>query len=54
VAVAQYTHTHKQYTEQHIETEYPEPNTHNNKNTSIHKIKQKRTKQYILIYSDTK
>jgi len=33
VAVVQYTFTHKQYTEQHNETEYPEWNIHNNKNT---------------------
>jgi uncharacterized protein YceK len=26
-------HTHKQYTEQHNETEYPERNIHKNKNT---------------------
>jgi hypothetical protein len=33
VAVAQHTFTHKQYTEQHNETEYTERNIHNNKNT---------------------
>jgi hypothetical protein len=33
VAVVQYTFTHKQYTEQHDETEYTERNIHNNKNT---------------------
>jgi hypothetical protein len=33
VAVVQYTFTHKQYTEQHNETEYTERNIHNNKNT---------------------
>jgi hypothetical protein len=33
VAVVQYTLTHKQYTEQHNETEYTEQNIHNNKNT---------------------
>ena len=33
VAVVQYTFTLKQYTEQNIETEYPEQNIHNNKNT---------------------
>ena len=33
VAVVLYTFTHKQYTEQHNETEYPERNKHNNKNT---------------------
>jgi hypothetical protein len=32
VAVVQYTFTHKQYTEQHSETEYAERNRHNNKN----------------------
>jgi hypothetical protein len=30
VAVVQYTFTHKQYTEQHNETEYTERNVHNN------------------------
>jgi len=41
VAVVQYTFTHKQYTEQHNETEYPERNIHSNKNTyeiMVHKI----------------
>jgi hypothetical protein len=33
VAVVQYTFAHKQYTEQHIETEYTERNIHNDKNT---------------------
>jgi len=33
VAVVQYTFTHKQYTEQHNETEYPERNIHNDMNT---------------------
>ena len=33
VAVVQYTFTHKQYTGQHKETEYPKRNIHNNKNT---------------------
>jgi hypothetical protein len=33
VAVVQYTFTHKQYTEQHDETEYRQRNIHNNKNT---------------------
>jgi hypothetical protein len=33
VAEVQYTFTHKQYTEQHSETEYTEWNIHNNKNT---------------------
>jgi hypothetical protein len=32
VAVVQYTFTHKQYTEQHNETEYTERNIYNNKN----------------------
>ena len=31
--VCVYTFTHKQYTEQHNETEYTERNIHNNKNT---------------------
>jgi len=33
VAVVQYTFTHKQYTEQHNETEHPEQNIHNNNST---------------------
>jgi hypothetical protein len=33
VAIVRYTFTHKQYTEQHNETEYTEQNIHNNKNT---------------------
>jgi len=33
MAVVQYTFTHKQYTEQHNETEYTEQHIHNNKNT---------------------
>jgi len=33
VAVVQYTFTHKQYTEQHNEMEYPEYKIHNIKNT---------------------
>jgi len=33
VAVVQYTFTHKQYTEQHNETEYTERNVPNSKNT---------------------
>ena len=33
VAVVQYTFTHKQYTEQHNETEYTERNIHFNKNS---------------------
>jgi hypothetical protein len=33
VTVVQYTFTHKQYTEQHNETEYTEWNIHNNKST---------------------
>jgi hypothetical protein len=41
-----------QYTEQHNETEYPERNIHNNKNTeqwehTMYKIKLKLTKHYI-------
>ena len=32
-STVQHTVTHKQYTEQHNETEYPERNIHNNKNT---------------------
>ena len=31
-STVQYTFTHKQYTDQHSETEYPERNIHNNKN----------------------
>jgi hypothetical protein len=37
VAVVQYTFTHKEYTEQHNETEYTERNIHNNKNTEANK-----------------
>jgi cell division protein FtsL len=37
VAIVQYTFTHKQYTEQHNETEYLERNIHNNKNTNTNK-----------------
>ena len=33
VAVVQYTFARKQYIEQHIKTEYPERNIHNDKNT---------------------
>jgi hypothetical protein len=33
VAVVQYTFTHKQYIEQHNETEYTDRRIHNNKNT---------------------
>jgi hypothetical protein len=33
VAAVQYIFTHKQYTEQHSETEYTERNIHNSKNT---------------------
>jgi len=33
VAERQYTFTYKQYTEQHNETQYPERNIHNNKDT---------------------
>ena len=32
VAAVQYTFTHKQYTEQHNETEYTEQNIHNKHN----------------------
>jgi len=32
-STVQYTFTHEQYTEQHNETEYPERNVRNNKNT---------------------
>ena len=32
-STVQYTFTHKQYTEQHNETKYPERNIHNSKNT---------------------
>jgi hypothetical protein len=37
VAVIQHTFTHKQYTEQQNETEYPEQNIHNNKNSLTNK-----------------
>ena len=33
MAVVQYAFAHKEYTEQHNETEYPEQNLHINKNT---------------------
>jgi hypothetical protein len=33
MAVIQYKFTHKQHTEQQNETEYPEMDIHNNKNT---------------------
>jgi hypothetical protein len=38
VAAVQYTFTHKQYTEQHNETEYTERNIHNSKNNMIQYI----------------
>ena len=38
VAAVQYTVTHKQYTEQHNETEYPEGNIHSNKTTWFTKL----------------
>jgi hypothetical protein len=41
VAVVQYTFTHKQYTEQHSQTEYTERNIHYNKN------KNKLTKEHV-------
>ena len=41
MAVVQYTFTHKQFIEQHNETEYTERNRHNNNNTY--------TKQYEYI-----
>jgi hypothetical protein len=44
VAVVQYTFTHKQYTEQHNETEYTERNIHNDKNTYAN-----RRTHYIII-----
>jgi hypothetical protein len=37
MAIVQYAFTHKQYTEQHNETEYTEQNIRNNKNKSIQK-----------------
>jgi hypothetical protein len=37
MAAVQYTFTHKQYTEQHNETEYTEYYIHNNKNTYANK-----------------
>jgi hypothetical protein len=48
VTAAQYIFTHKQYTEQHNVTEYPEQNMRNNKNTytRIHK-------QYTEQHSET-
>jgi hypothetical protein len=38
VAVVQYTSTHKQYTEQHNETEYTEWNIYNNKNIVLFRV----------------
>ena len=38
IAVVQYTFTHKQYIEQHNETEYLERNIYNNKNTWFTKL----------------
>ena len=38
MAVVQYTFTHKQYTEQHSEIDYPEQNVHNSKNTQFTKL----------------
>jgi len=37
VAVVQYTFTHKKYTEQHNETQYPEQNIRNDKNKETNK-----------------
>jgi hypothetical protein len=39
VAALQYTFTHKQYTEQHNDTEYTERNIHNNNTIKIHNIR---------------
>jgi hypothetical protein len=58
VAAVQYTFTHKQYTGQHNETEYPEQNRtyitirihkHNNKHTQFTKLNRS-IKTYNLIY----
>ena len=38
VAAVQYTFTHKQYIEQHNETEYTEWNIHNNNDTQLTKL----------------
>ena len=46
VAAVQYTFTHKQYTEQNYETEYPERNTH--KTIRILKL----TKEYITLQEE--
>jgi len=39
VAAVQYTFTHKQYTEQHNETEYPERKEYINIKIRIHNLK---------------
>jgi methylthioribose-1-phosphate isomerase len=47
VAVVQYTFTHKQYTEQHNETEYLERNIHDKKKTRDTCTKLNRSTQNI-------
>jgi hypothetical protein len=54
VAAVQYTFTHKQYTEQHNETEYRERNIHNNKNTQFTKLNRGIHNKQPYIYSDWK
>jgi len=39
VAAVQYTFTHKQYIEQHNETEYTQQHIYNNKNTKTYQYK---------------
>ena len=56
MAVVQYTFTHKQYTEQHNETEYIEQNIHKyiNITIKIHNLQNytRAYKTYSHIYSD--
>ena len=46
MAAVQYTFTHKQYTEQHSETEYTEKNIQNNKNKHNNKNIQDLSKRF--------
>jgi hypothetical protein len=57
MAAIQYTFTHKQYTEQHNETEYTEENIYNNKNTKYTKLNRSTpniTTVYTVIKRGTK
>ena len=55
MAVVQYTFTHEQYTEQHIETEYPERKEYMNITIRIHNLQNyiEEYKIYNHIYNDT-